>query len=155
MDQAEINKRNEAITLFMGYKFTYLSEEDFSDIGGLETKCKIYSKIPLEVDYSLDSIHWRDDRDKFFFVTLSGWDINPAINELKYNSSWDWLMPVVEKIEKHGCIIQITFCLAGSCRITKGSFKDPIKTLANTESNSPIEAVFLAVSDYCLNQINP
>lgn len=22
------------------------------------------------------------------------------LNELKYNSSWDWLMPVVEKIEK-------------------------------------------------------
>jgi hypothetical protein len=59
---------------------------------------------------------------------------------------------VVEKIERNGCIVEIAFCLAGSCRIIKGSFKNPVKTLANTESNSPIEAVFLAVSDYCLTR---
>ncbi len=25
-----------------------------------------------------------------------------ALRDLKYHTSWDWLMPVVEKIEKHG-----------------------------------------------------
>jgi hypothetical protein len=70
--------------------------------------------------------------------------------ELQYHSSWDWLLPVCKKIESEGCIVQITLCLAGHCRITKGNFKVPIKTIANVESNDPIEAVFLAVSDYCL-----
>ena len=28
---------------------------------------------------------------------------------LEYHKSWDWLIPVVEKIEKQGCIIQISF----------------------------------------------
>ena len=28
--------------------------------------------------------------------------------DLKYHTSWDWLMPVVEKIEKEGCKVEIS-----------------------------------------------
>lgn len=69
-------------------------------------------------------------------------------DEFEYHLSWDWLMPVVEKIELQGCIVEIWLSLGKSCRITKGSFKKPIITIANTESNSLIEAVYNAVVDY-------
>lgn len=37
-----------------------------------------------------EGLHWIDTDEKFGHET----------SELKYDSSWDWLMPVVEKIEK-------------------------------------------------------
>jgi hypothetical protein len=67
---------------------------------------------------------------------------------VQYNTKWEWLMPVVEKIESMGTIIEIWLSLGKGCRITKGSFKDPIKTIATTESNSTIEAVWLAVIEF-------
>ena len=32
-----------------------------------------------------------------------------GINELQYHSSWDWIMPVVDKIRKTGKIVLIEF----------------------------------------------
>lgn len=67
---------------------------------------------------------------------------------LRYHNDWNWLMPVVEKIERMGCIIEIWLCLGKGCRITKGSFKAPVVEIANTESNSAIEAVYSAVLSF-------
>lgn len=36
---------------------------------------------------------------------------------LKYHNSWDWIMPVLEKIESHGCIVEISMALTMTCRI--------------------------------------
>lgn len=36
---------------------------------------------------------------------------------LQFDNSWDWLMPVVEKIHHMGCIIEIDYSLVTSCRI--------------------------------------
>jgi hypothetical protein len=65
-----------------------------------------------------------------------------------YNEDWNLLMLIVEKIESMGTIIEIWMSLGKGCRITKGSFKEPIKTIATTESNSTIEAVWLAVIEF-------
>lgn len=56
---------------------------------------------------------------------------------LLYHKSWDWMLPVCERIESHGFIVQITMCLAGSCKIWnyKGNY-------FGMESNNPIEAVW-------------
>lgn len=67
---------------------------------------------------------------------------------LEYHKSWDWLIPVVEKIEKQGSIIQISFSGITNCKIIVGNFKEPIITVANTESQNSIEAIYLAVVDY-------
>lgn len=68
---------------------------------------------------------------------------------LNYDKDWSLLMPVVEKIESQGAtIVEIWLSLGKGCRITKGSFKKPIKTIANTESNSLIEAIYMAVVEY-------
>lgn len=45
----------------------------------------------------------------------SHWNLPPVVNtsntpiieELEYNSSWDWLMPVIEKIESYGYMTEI------------------------------------------------
>lgn len=45
-------------------------------------------------------------------------------NELKYHSSWDWLMPVVERIEsldKLGGVVRI---IQGQCKITSRMLGD-------------------------------
>ena len=68
--------------------------------------------------------------------------------KLKYHSDWNALMGVVEKIEQQGTIVEISLCLGKMCRIIKGSFKTPVITIANVESNSTIEAVFQAVVKY-------
>jgi hypothetical protein len=70
------------------------------------------------------------------------------LENIYFHSSWDWLMPCVEKIESLGCIVEIWLCLGKGCRIIKGSFKVPTMTIANTESNSTIEAVWQAVIQY-------
>ena len=67
---------------------------------------------------------------------------------LNYDRDWSLLMPVVEKIETMGTIVQIWLCLAKSCRITTTGFKKPTIRIANTESNSLIEAVYEAVIEY-------
>lgn len=72
---------------------------------------------------------------------------NKIYEELKYHSSWDWLMAVAEKIEQTGCIIEIWLSLGKGCRITKVTSK--IKSWQTVmESNSTIEAVWLAVIEF-------
>lgn len=135
MTTEERDKRSEAIVKYLGYKYVYYSNEDLSDIGGLETKCKIYSKIPLEIDYSLASKHWVDDRDKFIFTTQSGYDVDFNNNELKYYSSWDWLMPVCKKILKE----------------IGNQYTPALGNITNVLKEVDIEKLFIELSDYCLN----
>ncbi len=76
------------------------------------------------------------------------WSEYQGNEPLLFDSSWDWLMPVVEKIEGMGCIVEIWLSLGKGCKIVKGSFKTPLITIANTESNSTIKAVYEAVVDF-------
>lgn len=71
-----------------------------------------------------------------------------SYKDMQYHTSWDWLMPVVEKIERMGCIVEIWLSLGKGCKIVKGSFKKPINTIANTENNSTILAVYEAVVEF-------
>lgn len=70
-----------------------------------------------------------------------------AYGGIMYHSSWDWLMPVVEKIEKHGCIVEIWLSNAKGCRITKVLSKTKSWS-APVESNNTIEAVYQAVVEF-------
>lgn len=50
------------------------------------------------------------------------WDNNETIfhdDEFKYHSSWDWLMPVVEKIGKMKYSVEIVISNAPSCTIKR------------------------------------
>lgn len=67
--------------------------------------------------------------------------------ELKYHSSWDWLMPVVEKIEFRGCIVEIWMSLGVGCRIVRPLKNDKSwETLR--EGNDLFEVVYDCVMDF-------
>jgi len=70
-----------------------------------------------------------------------------AINvfAFKYHSSWDWLMPVVEKIERNGFIVEMWLSLGKGCRIFRPNYEPSISF--SNESNSMIEAVYLTAAE--------
>jgi hypothetical protein len=83
---------NELIAEFMGYKFHEVADIDDSDCGGLYTRKDIYSKIPI-----LMNKYPEDDQ----FYLSDEWvvpDVDTYIEgPLRYDTSWNWLMPVVAK----------------------------------------------------------
>lgn len=101
--------------------------------------------------YSKDRL--LDINDNQIFVPLHGVCRYDTIESgkgkiLEYHKSWDWLIPVIEKIEKQGCIIQVSFSGITNCKITVGNFKEPIITVANTESQDSMKAIYTAVIEY-------
>lgn len=91
-----IKESNKLIAVFMGYEYYHPAVDiDRSDIGGLYERLEVFSQIPIETDeypeddqYYIKDGWWKkalDNRADYFF-------------EAKYHESWDWLIPVVEKI---------------------------------------------------------
>jgi hypothetical protein len=73
---------------------------------------------------------------------------NCTVDELQYHKSWDWLMPVVDKIESLNFSIEMNKQEEGDyqCLIIK---KD---ILVQTFSNNKIEAVYNAVIKFIKNK---
>lgn len=65
-------------------------------------------------------------------------------DSMEYHSSWQWLMPVVDKIEKIGASV---FIQNDACWI-KPNFLKPKFTISNLSDNSKIEAVWLSVIEF-------
>ncbi len=97
------------------------------------------------------------------------------VDELEYHKSWDWLMPVVEKIEStqlpSPSMIPVQIGIQGkSCRIFKGEWHDSIEGFisvvsyeGNKEQYTKIEAAYFAVikfiqwfidNEHCKNEID-
>lgn len=123
--------------------------------------------IPLKDEYNYEVIRWNPSgftktqsyfavshkenyRDKFF---------NQNVFISKYDSDWNWLMPVVEKIEK----IKISTSTIGvsveirdkACRIFKGEWCESIEGFTsfvsysgNTKQYTKIEVTWLAVVEF-------
>lgn len=67
------------------------------------------------------------------FMGLSHLHNQTRVETLKYHSSWDWLMPVVEKIEKTFAYVNIKGCAVN------------ISTIIETSAPTKIEATWIAV----------
>ena len=77
-------------------------------------------------------------------------------DQLEYHTSWDWLMPVVEKIAKLGFRVKTNFNpIDNSVIIQEVGNSD--NTLSMMYYSSPIEVVWLAVIQFITwyNQQNP
>lgn len=71
---------------------------------------------------------------------------NDEINWIKYSVSFDWLIPVIETIEKQGCIVEIWLSLGKGCRIMKPTNKPCI--VSEYEGNSLSEVLYGAIVGY-------
>jgi hypothetical protein len=93
------------------------------------------------------------------------WIIKDQINQngnnhfwegnLKYNESWDWLMPVIEKISKEtfkdGCFsYPMTF---GMINPQTGNYMFRFNRHSLFESSNLIDAAFEAVGDFLRNRV--
>lgn len=65
---------------------------------------------------------------------------------MRYHSSWDWLMPVVQKIEDLGYWVEIrdVFCTISNNRVGIKYLKDDI----STHKKSKIEATWFTVVEF-------
>ena len=72
-------------------------------------------------------------------------------NEIRYHTSWDWIMPVLEKIEQLGCIIEISYSLVCMCRICVIGIKHEKAFNIINDNNGglePIIAIYKSVVEF-------
>lgn len=165
MENEEVKIGNRLIAEFMGYTY-YHKGVDIQDEYKLTERKEIFSKVPIEVkeypdddqyyfkdlpnpDYQNEkSKRWRSDWETLGWDTLNR---ENYITDLKYYYSWDWLMPVVERIESlRGIRIKIDGNLCDIYKTTrnpkikkKGGFKDVL--LISEKHNDKLELVWTAV----------
>jgi len=84
--------------------------------------------LPMFTDS--DMTEWADTRNGMIRIPRS---------QLKYHSSWDWLMPVVEKIESLGYNTQIHFDL-----FMVGD-KDSLRNVTETSASPKIMSIWYGV----------
>jgi len=74
-----------------------------------------------------------------------------AISQMQYHASWDWIMPVVEKIEQKGCIVEISYSLVSMCRICVIGKKHEMTFNIINDNNGglePIIAIYKSVVEF-------
>jgi len=72
-------------------------------------------------------------------------------NEIRYHTSWDWIMPVVDKIEQKGCIVEISYSLVCMCRICViGQKHENTFNIINDNNGGlePIIAIYKSVVEF-------
>ncbi len=109
----------------------------------VKDKCKRNETIALYMGYKI--------HDHSSYRTFEKDGKHLFESTIQYDSSWDWLMPVVEKIESEGCTIKIEYYY--DLKINKVLiFRDATgNATIMTREKSKIKAVFLSVSDHCLS----
>lgn len=120
MEQSEINKRNEAIAVFMGGK----PKPEFNGW-----------------------VYWQFfDKEGLIRREVRG-------DKMEYHSSWNWLMPAVEEIESNGIMVTIN-CFPSETINSVLIYSElaPNDLYFESELPSKKEAIYIAVSDYCLTQ---
>ena len=65
-------------------------------------------------------------------------------HRIKYHESWDWLMPVVEKIEDMGCDVLIT---NGECTIS-GDNDYYVESIGKSRRGATYDAVVEFINEY-------
>ncbi len=88
---------------------------------------------------------WKDNKLSMYrFENPIGDTYAFHIKDLKYHSSWDWLMPVVEKIESLGyCVFQQN----DACWIKVGRVGMKMPIISNLAENKK-EATWLTVVEF-------
>ena len=96
----------------------------------------------------MGGVYDSDVNEYWFYLNPPNWTSKfaPTTYELKYHSSWDWLMPVVEKIENDlKDSFNVDIVNNNQCEIVKNGSKFICGYGFETVYNSKIEAVYYSV----------
>ena len=69
-------------------------------------------------------------------------------HELKYHRSWDWLMPVICKIESMGCEVVHR---VGDCIVYKIDEKENYRCIIDIQGINKLESTYKAVVEFIKN----
>ena len=120
----------------MGFIHHEVVDIDYSDCGGIYTRTDVYSKTPIHaVHYSEHDIHYLEND----WVPEVG---SVIYGELKYDSSFEWIHKVIEKIESLGYYTTICYRKGG-----EGNFHQMIILDKNQENNIIAETLYHAVDE--------
>lgn len=119
-----IEEQNKIIAEFMGW---YKPDKRCKDTKGRLDVPEEYWELLYD-----DSVHWECNH-------YEGWD------ELKFHFSWDWLMPVVEKIETMGYNVSI---VGNECEIEEDYKRGSPFPLISYAEPTKIQAVLNAVYQF-------
>lgn len=99
-------------------------------------KIALFMGGKYDKEHEVASFRYNDD----YVIFPSG---QYFLSDLRYHKSWDWLIPVVEKIRNSGNVIafEISFSLAVVSKICYGSSADEYQCKA-FESNDSLESVY-------------
>ena len=134
MNQQEIIEGNKLIAEFMGYQI-------------------LHRKYQYRNFNSSNESYFADDKGEIV-CDKNGYEVNlypngdplEDLSELPFNSSWDWLMPVVEKIEDLGYTTNICCTHLGQNMVNMGDRTG--RQYSRIVKKSKILAVWLAVVEF-------
>lgn len=112
-----------------------------------ETNKLILNFMEIEPTYYDGKYRW--DNSPFFYCSDTNKEsvINSIANYAQYDTSWDWLMPVIEKIESLGYVVDI---FKTSVSIHKEGDTMCIVDLSGNDFNEKIHAVYHAVTEFII-----
>jgi hypothetical protein len=121
----------------MGYKFHERVDIDDSDCGGIYTRTDVYSTVPILVDRYPDPLY-----DQCYFK--DGWQPVPGTiyGKLKYDSSFEWIHKVIERIESLGYYTMISYRRGG-----EGNFHEMLILDKDQENHIIAETLYRAVDE--------
>lgn len=129
----DIQFRNEAIAIYMGYKFfAWNSPDNQLKIGG----------------------YWAKANAKIHHLKVKDNVLQCNFRRLEYRDNMEWMIPVMQKIEKEGCIVKFSLCIGAYCEVFKSNGTFKLSQKWSHESNDPKEAIFVAISNYCIDKNN-
>tara|TARA_Y100000361_G_scaffold27011_1_gene21962 strand:+ start:1969 stop:2265 length:297 start_codon:yes stop_codon:yes gene_type:complete len=68
--------------------------------------------------------------------------------ELKYHRSWDWIMPVVHKMELMGCVVKHHH---GDCIVYKIDEKENYRCIIDIQGVNKLNSTYKAVVEFIKN----
>ena len=138
----ETIENNKLIAEFMGYKQSengyYNIESNLPQFNGCDN-----AEWCCTEDIHLD---WSKPESKQIYVNTGGFYWVIGAENLRYHSSWDWLMLVVEKIESKGYEVLIGRI---SCKVNKILYRDnPISSMVCGDISKKIQITYLAIVEF-------
>jgi hypothetical protein len=95
LTQEQISEMSEVVAKYMGYEYSAIADIDNSDCGGIYDRCKVFAKIPIEIDSYPDDDQYYIKNEWFNkAIEKKGYLIDPDYLD------WNKIHEVWEKLRK-------------------------------------------------------